>query len=202
MVERKRMSPWTALFLGMFGVGAVGIAAGTSIVLYTMRVADNGLRDVFGIAESTIDGLPELIDSLPPAAKELLNDRRAPDYASQLDVDVRFVSGSKGRGSVPAIKITNNGDEVVSMLAVRIAALNQHGTPIKEWTEVVATPVAIDHDWRGVLMPGATRHVVFSGWHGIDVSPTEIADGAYEISEIRLWQQHETTTVAHAAVMP
>lgn len=201
MVERKRMSPWTALFIGLFGVAAVGIAAGTSIVLYTMNVADQGIRDIFGIAGTTVDGLPGLIDALPPAAKELLNDRRAPDYAGKLDVDVRFVPGYKGQGVVPALKITNAGDQVVSMLAVRVAALNEQGTPVKEWTEVVATPIAIDHDWRGVLMPGATRHVVLSGWHGANIAASEIASGAYEISELRLWQQ-QVNTVADVSNMP
>jgi hypothetical protein len=44
MNTHQRMSPFTALFLGIFGVAAVGITAGGAIVLYGMRVADSRVR--------------------------------------------------------------------------------------------------------------------------------------------------------------
>ena len=190
MTVQKRMSPLTALFLGIFGVGAVGIAAGSSIVLYAMRILDTKGSEILGFAEGTVAALPSVIDALPPAINDLLNDRRAPEYARQLDIDVRLTAGEQPGSWRPVLTITNQGEEVVSMLAVRVAVLLQDGVPVREWTEVVATPIAIDDDWRGPLFPHATRHVVLSRRHcrgALTVNgaiPTTVA----EVSEIRLWE--------------
>ena len=168
MIGQNRMSPLTAFFLGVFGVGAVAIASGAGLVAYGMSIIDTNASAIVGFTRSTVENLPDLIESLPPAIAELLNDRRAPDYAKNIAVDVNFVSVKSGSGGLrPVMTITNNGNEVVSMLAVRVAALNGRKLPIREWTEVVATPVAVCDDWRGPLMPGATRHVVISTWRTI-----------------------------------
>ena len=187
MNVQKRMSPLTALFIGIFGVGALTIAGVSSVVLYGMRIADNRITDVLGLAENTIDGLPELIESLPPAIGDVLNDRRAPEYAGSLTVDVRFGRDEGGR-SRPVMTITNNGSEVVSMLAVRVAALNGDGVPVGEWTEVVATPIAACDEWRGPLMPYATRHVVLSRCYAPAVRNADGLTAVHEISEIRVWK--------------
>lgn len=192
MNHQTRMSPLTALVIGIFGVGAVGIAAGAGIVLYGMRIINTTASALLGFTESAVENLPELIDSLPPAIGELLNDRRAPDYSSNIDLDVNFVPSQEGSSGLrPVMTITNNGSEVVSMLAVRVAALNGRNLPVQEWTEVVATPVAICNDWRGPLMPGATRHVVISRWRTIPAEQAADITGAVEISEIRVWRPAE-----------
>jgi len=110
---------------------------------------DGKASAILGLTEHTLDGLPELLDSLPTTIAEVLNDRRAPDYAAELDIEVSFVPHERHGGLRPAITIKNNGTEVVSMLAVRVAALNGRNVPVQEWTEVVATPIAISGDWRG-----------------------------------------------------
>ncbi len=188
MVSRDRMSPFSALFLGIFGVGAVTIAASAGIVLYGMRIIDTTASSQLWFAEHTIEGLPELIDSLPPTLADLLSDRRAPDYAGSIDLDAKFITDERSGGLRPVMTITNNGDEVVSMLAVRVAALNDTGAPVREWTEVVATPIAIDDNWRGPLMPNATRHVVISSWRHIPKDRTDHIFAAAEISELRIWK--------------
>ena len=188
MNASRGMSPLTALFIGIFGVGALTIAGVSSVVLYAMRIADHRITDVLGLAENTIAGLPELIDSLPPAIGDLLNDRRAPEYAASLDVDVTFVTDERSGRIHPVMTIANKGDEVVSMLAVRVAALKANGVPIREWTEVVATPIAIENDWRGPLMPHATRHVVLSRCSGFPVKNADAVTAVYEISEVRVWE--------------
>jgi len=187
METRARMSPITALFIGIFGVGAVAIAAGTATVLYGMRIVDHKASALIRFADDTLEGLPELIASLPPALGDMLNDRRAPEYASQIDVKVRFV-GEDSDGVRPVLTIANRGDEVVSLLAVRVAALNEQEIPIRDWTEVVATPIAVDDEWRGPLMPGATRHVVLSRWRSSPSSAAQSLQGAVEISDIRVWE--------------
>lgn len=191
MSNHNRMSPLTALFFGIFGVGAVTIAASACIILYGMRIVDTRASDILGLAEHTVAGLPELIASLPAPLADLLNDRRAPDYARNIDIDVKFIKDERSGGLRPALTITNNAGEVVSMLAVRVAALDARQVPVREWTEVVATPVAIDHDWRGPLMPNATRHVVMSGWRTIPRDRADDVSPAAEISEIRVWKPRE-----------
>lgn len=188
MVNHQRMSPFTALFLGIFGLASVGIVSGATVTLYALHVIDTKAADLLDFTEGTLANLPEIIESLPDVISDIIHDHRSPDYASNIEVDVNFVFDEK-RGTLrPTLSITNNGEEVVSMLAIRVAALNESRVPMREWTEVVATPIAIDRDWRGPLMPGATRHVVLrSGWRGIALEKAESVVSAVEISDIRIW---------------
>lgn len=196
MNTHTRMSPLTALFLGIFGVGGVGIFAGAAVVLYTLRIIDNKASALIGFAGNTVESLPELIASLPPAIGDVLSDRRAPDYAANLDLSVRFVANEQSEGVRPVVTVTNKGKEVVSMLAVRVAALDARKVPVREWTEVVATPIAVDDDWRGPLMPGATRHVVLSSWRSFPADKAESISAAPEISELRVWEPKNRAAVA------
>lgn len=187
VAPRARMSPMTALFLGMFFVGGMGIASLTAIVLYTMRIADSNAAKLLHFADNTIEGLPDLLKSLPPALADVLNDRRAPEYVSNLDVKVKFVT-DESRGSVrPVVTVKNNGTEVVSMLALHVAAMDEHGNPRSDWTEVVATPLTIDDEWRGPLMPGSTRHVVLRGSRSFAGNASTLVAVA-EIGDVRVWE--------------
>lgn len=188
MMGQNRMSPMTAMFIGLFGVGAVGIASGATIVLYGMRIIDSKANALVGFAEHTVAGLPELIESLPPSLADILSDRRAPEYASNVEMKLNFVPSERKGGLQPVMSITNKGNEVISMLAVRVAALDGRLVPIQEWTQVVATPIAVDDDWRGPLFPGATRHVVMSSWRTVKADQGSDLTGAVEISELRVWQ--------------
>lgn len=201
MNEQRRMSPVTAFFLGIFGVVGVVIVSATLLTTYAMYIVDSKTDGVLGFAKTTIEGLPDLVDSLPPALGELLNDHREPEYASNIKIDVQMITDERTNTVRPALTITNEGDEVVSMLAVRVAALNSNGVPVGDWTQVVATPIAIEDEWRGPLFPHTTRHVVCSRYGGsrsvsakIDVRPVA------EISELRIWVPNETpirTASAH-----
>lgn len=192
MTGQSRMSPMTAFFIGLFGVGAVGIASGATIVLYGLRIIDQKATAIVGLAENTVTGLPELIASLPPALGDVLNDRRAPEYASNVDVELNFVTSERKGGLQPVMTITNKGSEVISMLAVRVAALNQQRVPVQEWTQVVATPIAIDDDWRGPLFPGSTRHVVLSSWRTVNAEQAQDLTGVAEVSELRVWRPKDS----------
>lgn len=191
-----RMSPITALFLGIFGVGGVGICAGALVILYSLRILDSKASALIGFAGTTVESLPDLIEALPPAVGDVLNDRRAPDYASNLEMSVRFVANEHSEGIRPVVSITNKGKEVVSMLAVRVAALDARKVPVREWTEVVATPFAVDDEWRGPFMPGATRHVVLSSWRNFPADKADALSAAPEVSEIRVWEPKARAAVA------
>ncbi|MEK6798604.1 MAG: hypothetical protein AABZ12_06550 [Planctomycetota bacterium] len=182
-----RMSPITALFMGIFGCGAIAIAGATVIVLRGMSLAESQVGEIIGFAGGLVDGLPELLSSLPPALADVVHDRRAPEYSGNVEVAVRFIPDEESGGIRPALTVKNTGSEVVSMLAIRVAALDATRGPIRDWTEVVATPLAIDDDWRGPLMPGATRHVVLHRCRSIPSAAIDRLTPATEISDIRVW---------------
>ncbi len=187
MNNPTRMSPLTALFLGIFFVGAVTIGSAATVVLYGMRIVDTKASALIRFAGNTVEGLPELVQSLPPAIGDLLHDRRAPEYAGKINVEVKL-SADESSGVVrPVLTVRNAGDEVVSLLAVRVAALDANGVPVNDWTEVVATPLAIDDDWRGPLMPGATRYVVLSGSRSLAGKAGTVTAVA-EIGDVRIWE--------------
>ena len=200
MNEQRRMSPVTAFFLGIFGVVGVAIVSATMLATYAMHIVDSKTDGVIGFAKTTIEGLPGLIDSLPPALGELLNDHRDPEYAANIKIDVQMITDERTDTVRPVLSITNDGDEVVSMLAVRVAVLNNDGVPLGDWTQVVATPIAIEDEWRGPLFPHTTRHVVCSRYGGsrsvsakVDVRPEA------EISELRVWTPSERPIRAASA---
>lgn len=187
MGPQTRMSPLTAFCFGLFGVGAVTIAGVTSIVLYGMRVIDKRTDAVFGIVGSTVAHLPDLVEQLPKAVGELLQDRRAFDYSPNVEVVAKFLFDEKRDRIRPSLVITNRGSEVVSLMAVRVAALNAQKNAVAEWTETVATPVGIADEWRGPLAPGATRYVVLRGDWSLQRADVAALTPSIEISELRIW---------------
>ncbi len=117
MTGHTRMSPLTALFIGIFGVGAVGIVSATLIVFAGMLIIGDKAGDLVRFADGTItttlDRLPGLIESLPESLGDILNDGRAPEYSDNLDVQVAFAADEWSRGIRPVMTITNRGEEVV-----------------------------------------------------------------------------------------
>ncbi len=187
MNNGSRMSPLTAMFLGVLFVGAVAIAAAGSVVLYGMRIVDSKSTALIHFAGNTVEGLPELIQSLPPAIGDLLHDRRAPEYAGKIAIDAKFVVDEKGDVVRPVLTIRNTGEKAVSLLAVRVAALDVDGVPRRDWTDVIATPLAIDDDWRGPLLAGSTRYVVLHGTRSHS-GKVETLTPVVEISDVRVWE--------------
>lgn len=88
----------------------------------------------------------------------------------------------------PALTITNNGTEVISLLAVHVVAFDGEGRLRYEWTEVVATPIAIEDELRGLLMPGQTRHALVDHWHHLTDDSVGELTAEVDVSEIRLWE--------------
>lgn len=194
MMAQNRMSPLTALFLGIFGVGAVAIGSSATVVLYALRIVDTKADAILAFTGQTVEGipefaqrLPELIESLPQLADTLVGSR-TPGYVPNIEVVVKFVQDKRSGGFRPVLTITNHGEEMVSMLTVRIAALTADGAPVREWTEVVATPIALDRDMRGPLFAGETRYVVVSTRRTVLAEDRPGITGDVEISELRLWQ--------------
>lgn len=185
--QNTRMSPVTALFLGFFGVGAVAIASVTATVIYGLSIVDGKASTLIALVENTVTNLPEIVDALPPVLADVFHDRRAPEYMDSLDIEVRFVSDADSKTVRPVLSVTNKGSEVVSMLAVRVAALGKSKVPLRDWTAMVATPIALENDIPGPLFPGKTRHMVLSRSRNLYGELSDDNGAAIEVSEIRIW---------------
>lgn len=187
-MTRERMSPLTALFLAAGMVGITVVLSGTAVAIIGLTVVNNRLGSVLDLAGDTVLNLPEIIQKLPPAVQDVLNDRRAPEYRSLVDVDVQFTSDSQNGRLYPTLEIHNNGDSVVTMMGVRLSALNSHQVPVQDWSRLVATPIVIDGEWDGPLMPGETRYVVLDAYRGLPAEMKETVRGVVEVSELRVWE--------------
>lgn len=190
-----------------FGISAIIITiivSCTVVVLYGIHLASDKSERIIALAQSAVRGLPEFQQALPPALADMLDDRRQPDYAGELAITAKVTSppGSHGRTRT-SIEIVNTGKEVVSLLSLRITLLDEHDELIFESQEWAATPVAIDNEWRGPLMPGARRRFICWRHYDRQVGPLDVLKPEIEITELRLWNAPERgsmieTEPAHA----
>lgn len=182
------------------------------IIVYGMNIADRKTDTLVGLTEAGLRHLPELRRSLPPALADMLNDERMPDYRDQLEVTARLARVPSRRECPnrgerepirPVIQVRNHGKEVVSLLSMRVTVLNEDNVPIAESNEWAATPLAIDKDWCGPLLPGAAACVV-SG------HPLPGQQGALEkcrveatITDVRVWNRNAAASAeGHPARTP
>lgn len=183
----KRMSVFTATALGLSAVIITCVVSASAITLYGMRIIDKKADTLVGTVQVLVEQLPALKAALPPALADAVSDERRPDYADRLEieVDMRPNAGRSNRAET-SISIANEGDEVVSMLALRVVVLDKDGRPISGGTEYAATPLAIDGDWRGPLMPGSKRRIAKTHY-----CPRQAASVEYEVTELRIWHPEE-----------
>ncbi len=178
-----------------FGISAIIITiiiSGTVVVLYGVHLASDKSERVITLAQNAVRGLPEFQEALPPALADMLDDRRQPDYAGELAITAKVTSppGSHGRTRT-SIEIVNEGKEVVSLLSLRITLLDEHDDLISESQEWAATPIAIDNEWRGPLMPGSKRRFVCWRHCGHQAAPLDVVKPEVEITELRVWNAPE-----------
>jgi len=183
LYQRPRMSFLTAAILGVSGVLMTGIVCGTGIVCYGMVVLNQRTGSLMGLGQAALKGLPELQKSLPPVLADAMEDARTPEYAGKLEVSGRLVPDNTSEGTYRVVmEVKNRGDKVVSLLPLHVALMDANGAPLMEWVEYAATPIAGCDEWRGPLMPGATRQIRTSRR-----SLKEDRTVACEISDVRLW---------------
>jgi hypothetical protein len=179
--------------LGASAVAVTGIAGLTSIVLYGMNIADRKTGNLMDCVQQAVRSLPEIRESLPPVFADALNDQRAPDYIDQLDVSARIAKTTDRHGpsARPVLEIRNKGDRTVSLMSMRVVVVNDDGDPIAEINTWGATPLAVDdNEWRGPLMPGATRLIPLNSWHLREIPRDENLRVECEITEVRTWTPH------------
>ena len=181
----KKMGFFPALFLGLFGTIIASVVCAAGLGFYGLNIVDNKAGDVLALGQGLIRGLPEFQEALPPALADLLDDKRDPQYRRNIDVEARIVPDrnrdDRGRA---VITVTNNGDETVSLMSLRVVLEDDRQVPIREMVTYAATPVTIDDQWRGPLLPGSTRKFSVCTWRGsgeLDVSA--------EVTDLRVWNR-------------
>lgn len=154
----KKDGFFTALVRGVFGLLMTVIVCCTGLGLYTIHVIDKKFTDIRSIGESVVSGLPQWRQSLPPVLADAINDRRAADYASNVDVKVSLVDSKRRDRQRAVIEVTNNGSETISVLSLNVRLEDGNEIPIRSFVTYAATPLALpDADWHGPILPGRTR---------------------------------------------
>jgi hypothetical protein len=191
-IINKRRSFLSTLALGVSAVVITVILTGGAVAMYGLNILDRKSDNVFDLARAGVDNLPEFVESLPPMLADVVNHERDPDYAANIEVSARLARSDRGPGYVrPIVEVKNLGDEVVSLLSMRIAVMNEDGEPIAECNEFAATPVAIEDDWRGPLLPHAKPRTFRAGHFfniddDIDTSALKVE---CEITDVRVWKR-------------
>ena len=192
----KRHTFLSALAMGLSAIIIAFIVSCTVVIIYGMNFAGDKSEEVVALAEKAIKGLPNLQESLPPALADMLDDRRQPDYATQLDITAKTTLLPNDDGTVKTtIEILNKGSEVVSLLSLRVVVLTAQNDIITESNEWGATPIAADHDWRGPLMPGSRRYFVTSR-RALPVFSADQLKTEIEITDIRIWNSDKGAVLA------
>lgn len=191
---RPRRTFLATAALGITGVLMAAILGACGIVLYGMRIVDRRAGSLVDLVQHGLANLPQLKESLPPVLADIIHDERRPDYARQIETTVRMAVDER-RGTVrPVVEVRNSGEELVTLLSLRIVIQNPQGEPVAEGNEWAATPVAADGDWPGPLMAGGRR--ILEG-DSISLRGREAGQfGAHvELTDVRVWRGPQNADV-------
>ena len=189
----KKHTFLSALAMGVSAIIIAFIISCTVVIIYGMNFAGDKSEEIVTLAEEAIRGLPKLQESLPPVLADMLNDRRQPDYSTQITIIPSTTLLPHDNGTVKTtIEVVNNGKEVVSLLSLRVVVLTSRNEIITESNEWAATPIAAEKDWRGPLMPGSRRYFVTSR-KGLPVFSADELKTEVEITDIRIWNSEKGT---------
>lgn len=184
----KRFPFFSTIVLGISAFLITCVISGTVLLVYGIHVASDKTEDLFSLAEKTVQTLPDLHKALPPVVADVLNDRREPDYIRQLDIQARLeaVPGSPENVRL-AFEVDNKGQEMVTLLALRVTVLTAQNQVAYETTHYAVTPVTADHEWKGPLLPGSHRRLIGSYCRrGLSVDLQELRTEV-EVTDIRIW---------------
>ncbi len=179
----------SSLAMGLSAVVITVIISCTAVIIYGINFAGDRSEKLVSLVGNAVKEMPELRKALPPALADVLDDRREPGYAADLEISaVTALTPDQHRTVRTRVEVVNKGSEIVSLLCLRIVVFGPNGRILSESNEWAATPIAADHEWRGPLMPGSHRYFashrralpVFLG----DELRTEI-----EVTDLRLWNR-------------
>ncbi len=173
----------SSLVLGLFGTIAVVVICTAAVVIYGMNLVDRKFDQIVRLTPEMLQTLEDWQSFLPPVLSDALRDRRDPAYREQVEMSVDFLIDDNGLGKAPVLSIDNTGQETISLLGVRIVVENNAGTPLRDWVEYPVTPLALEHEWPGPLLPGSDRRFRLHGQSIASVArPVRL-----EIVELRTW---------------
>ncbi len=182
-VVNRRMGLGASLVWGLTGIIVTAIVAGSGLAVYALRVVDRRADGAVDLVSQVLGELPEYRAALPPALADAIDDVRRPDYRNQLAVTTKLLPREGRDLQSASVEVRNSGEELVSLLSMRIVGMDSDGQAIEERTTYAATPIQIDNDWRGPLLPGETRRFVVRWWaHG------KVSDVTHEITDLRVWK--------------
>jgi len=182
-VVHKRMSFLSIAIVSLSAIIVVTVLSASGIAIYGLRLVDKKTDGLIGLLTESAKVLPELREALPPALTDAIDDERRPGYREHLRVLVRLTDDEQYRRRARAIvSVENTGDEIVSLLSMRLVALDEDGEPIGERATWAATPLQVENEWRGPILPGEIRR--FTVWC---CSADDAATISHEITDIRVW---------------
>lgn len=200
-ITNKKHTFFSALAMGLSAIVITFIISCTVVIIYGINFAGDKSEKLVSLVEEAVRSLPALRDSLPPALADILDDRRQPDYCTKLEITAKTTLLPDRNGRVRTIvNVVNKGQEVVSLLALRIVVLNADDEILAESNEWAATPFAAEHDWRGPLMPGSRRHFTSSHSREFPVSSLNDLKTEIEITDIRVWNSKKNTSLVGTKV--
>lgn len=191
-ITYKKHTFLSSLAMGFSAFLIVVVISSTTLIIYGMHFIGDRSEKLVSTVGAAIGGLDEFQEALPPIIADVLNDRRRPDYRDQIDVTARIspIPGHNNHIRV-AVQAKNKGQEVVSMLTIRVILLDENNEVISETDKWIATPITTDGGLPGPIMPGSNRRsTVYTycthGEKALDSLKTEI-----EITDLRVWNAPE-----------
>ncbi len=179
----------SSLAMGISAVVITIIISCTVVIIYGIHFAGDRSEKLVSLVGDAVKELPDLRKALPPALADVLDDRREPGYAADLEISaVTALTPDQHRTVRTKVEIVNKGSDVVSLLCLRIVGCGPNGRILSESNEWAATPIAADHEWRGPLMPGSHRYFV-SHRRPLPVFLADELRTEIEVTDLRLWNR-------------
>jgi len=188
-VTYKRHTFLSSLAMGLSAIVITIVISCTVLIIYGIHFAGDRSDRLISLVGDTIEDLPDLREALPPALADVLDDRRDPGYVDELDISaVTALTPDRHNAVRTRIEVENKGDEIVSLLSLRIVIFGQDGRILSESNEWAATPIAADDEWRGPLMPGSHRYFV-SHSRSLPVFLGDDLRTEVEVTDVRVWNR-------------
>lgn len=186
-VVRKRLSFFSVLAISLAAIIVTTIVSASGIAVYGLRLVDKKTDGLIGLVGAAATSLPELREALPPVLADAINDVRRADYLDDLKVSVHLGSEESGqRYRRAVVEVENQGEEIVSLLSMRIVGLDEDGDPVDERLTWAATPIQLGDEWRGPLFPHKTRR--FPVRCSFDRRTVKLT---HDITDVRVWRGNQ-----------
>lgn len=189
----------SSLVLGVFGTICVVVICATCVAVYGFKVVNDRVDSLIEMSPAAITALANWQQALPPAVNDALHDRRAPAYRDQVHVTATLVRDWKTERLVPIVEVSNEGDQIISLMSLRLQIEDEENLPVQEFTVYAATPLAIEAEWRGPLLPGSKRKFKAPQIHVASLGELSVC---WEISELRVWDGENVPRAEVSLTLP